>query len=750
MNLKIIHHQTVNLNYTASDITIIMKIILYFAFYLIFLYTAKAQAPTNLQLLRGSNYNVAMIKSLEELRIPVVIPTTYKGLNLVVNLLDVTSVNGQVDNVNVAAFDNVQLEKDAQNKSFIKLSIKNEPILRPGGYMLRIQLKKKLESTEEELLESINLTITVLAATLHFPPSLSITRIYYGFFIEDKTLSSPFYIRETSGNANLSLVLRPRPLANAKGQLVDGIITTETDLNLNAGDERDLEPKYKTNSSIMGKVNGVYEFGAPQLANPVTLSVEVTNKFGWNFLVLTIIAGILAGYAVRTFLPERISINTERLKVLNLLKSLDLYLKIRPDTELQEEGKVLRDKLVNVMRTSDAQEIKNRVADYTTEFDTLKTNFENRKSSQQALLDTWGAVLHKNWLLPAEFSSLFQEANGSWALAMQSNANGNPKNSKRQLEEAQKVFTTALTSEGQKFRQVTEAALRVLQAPTTLKITEIQTLISDIQNQIGLLPEVWEPTEDKSVLEKMETINKKITDLRNEIGRALYNFLDTLVQLLQNGPALPVPKAIDDLLSIGKTVEKDLEGSSSQNLSILRWLPSQLQVLRTQLYEALLQQTMHIPANDLVAEQKRQLIRDDVNNGSLKAAVNQTLDFLKTYPFRQGAALTAQSFSPPATFNSVDHNSAWVLQTRQFQDQTEPPSTVDQLYEDTEREIIGFRRAEFYLISLLILIIGVLLWNQDFIGTVEDFAKVFFWAFSLDISLQVLTGLVTRVAGTPR
>jgi len=76
---------------------------------------------------------------------------------------------------------------------------------------------------------------------------------------------------------------------------------------------------------------------------------------------------------------------------------------------------------------------------------------------------------------------------------------------------------------------------------------------------------------------------------------------------------------------------------------------------------------------------------------------------------------------------------------------TKAPSIQD-MYAETSGNLFRLELWRTVFAGILITFIGWIIFSKSFVGTTADFASVFFWAFTLDISMATLSTLIGRVA----
>lgn len=105
----------------------------------------------------------------------------------------------------------------------------------------------------------------------------------------------------------------------------------------------------------LGKSTGTLVVRSPQLANEVyEVSVEVTNRVWWPWLVVTIGLGIWTGYVLRTRYEERRRHLQARVTAAERLQALDAAIGKAGDATLQRDLQAMRDALQAAIDQADA------------------------------------------------------------------------------------------------------------------------------------------------------------------------------------------------------------------------------------------------------------------------------------------------------------------------------------------------------------------------------------------------------------
>jgi hypothetical protein len=77
----------------------------------------------------------------------------------------------------------------------------------------------------------------------------------------------------------------------------------------------------------------------------------------------------------------------------------------------------------------------------------------------------------------------------------------------------------------------------------------------------------------------------------------------------------------------------------------------------------------------------------------------------------------------------------------------EMPATIEHLRVSTFRGLLINRLVQNLIIGAGIAVIGYAIFSEKFVGTVQDLAAIYFWAFGIDLSVSALVAASGKLKG---
>lgn len=187
----------------------------------------------------------------------------------------------------------------------IQLEMRTRPAVPAGTYKVRVGIRRRAGGRAQRVAFSIRLA----NATVPAPGVVRIRRISHIWPFDSTTETAKVTLQETSRSSQVTgiTIQQVDPLKNGT-ETATGSIQAQTKpdaLRLDPGGTTQVtvEP---TGDFPLGTSTGQVTINGGELASPVTATIEVVSRKGRDFLVLTLVFGVLLGYLTRVFFFKRI------------------------------------------------------------------------------------------------------------------------------------------------------------------------------------------------------------------------------------------------------------------------------------------------------------------------------------------------------------------------------------------------------------------------------------------------------------
>jgi hypothetical protein len=712
----------------------------FFFFFFIFSIPASAQ----IELVRGTAYEVALKNSMERLDVPVELTKEAKDKKLVIQLLSV-HMTGQVDNLVINSFNGITLF-DTLGNTYLRLPIHSTSALKTGIYNLLLRVKDSNDLIT--VLQKLTITLAVKPAVVPTPATVVINRTDPGPWFPYEVIKAPLNFWETGGNALVKpAAVRQLRLVDAQGQPVPGKFWFKDSTEIPAGGDSLFDYELSGDFPI-GKVTGTFQLVGPQLATPVPVTFEITTKRGWIWLIFAILVGLLVGYLFRTLLQNTINKNLAKLKIAELMRYISLVRIKWPDENFGNETDEIIRRLNTALRETDPAKITTAVNNEETLLRTaVEKLIREQGEAQTRLVELEDLIRPGTWSLPEVFEDLLNGARITLQSAMKLNTTGNVSSAATMLSEIKIALPTQLRATMEQYRTDAMRAVTFLKG-SVYKEAVSWVLLDQVHAAAERLP-IAEPNVTTEVLLKaVHDLNYTVSNFKSQLGTQMALTFQTLFGRFQSaGVKLADPDAMNALLEEVHNITARLGQPARGNWSLLKELPDVLKNLYRVLSSALFGQTA-FTSEDPEIEARNKVLRtaigDNLGNGNYLVAGEKTIEFLQLNPTSVKTLSTSPMnldrilFIPTA---SITDKTAMFTTNPPIQ----VPSYPDTLYQQVYRKLKVARFWEFVLSSIFITFIGYLIHSPTFVGTLDQMSSIFFWAFTLDISLATVLTLMPRV-----
>jgi hypothetical protein len=316
--------------------------------------TAQGQTSSWINLEGGPVYEIADDARTGDLskrvvRIPVKLDPAIKPEDLKLRLLDV-SFSQRYATSSAFPFA-VAFELEATPAPVMIIELKSEPVLVHGEYALRIEA-----TGGQQKPEVLTVRLSRPAATLEQIPKLVVEQ-RRGFLSAPDFAIVPIILNETGGKSRVSgLTPRATYFTTADGQAISGHLASFhfLDEKNNSKEMKDAEispmGSIRLNYSLIGDFpygasTGTVKLYAPQLIEPLTVTVEVRTRCPRYVIFGIILLGIFFSLLMRTYLPRQSEVEKARSRADDLLKLMEDERQLHPDATFLEKLRPIEEKL---------------------------------------------------------------------------------------------------------------------------------------------------------------------------------------------------------------------------------------------------------------------------------------------------------------------------------------------------------------------------------------------------------------------
>lgn len=689
----------------------------------------------------GNSINVSLKDSINQISIPVDLKGVKVG-DLQLSLQGIKS-DRVPNNVDINVFSAYSIIEKA-GKAFILLEIKKDASTQPGIYTLEFRINKN----NSDSTQSLSITLIANGAEVKpLPSSIIIERndVFFGF--GDQLHGAKIQLRESGNKMPLGPVtLHTIKTVNSKNEQVNGVISAvNTGSFASPGGLLSVDFAFD-GKFTPGKLTSTVEIQAPQLREPIPVTIEINSRRGFYLIITVILLGLIVGFFLRNFLDSKINLSSARLNAIEMLRVMDAEDKKRPDAVFLKKTAEIRSKLSIAIKNNKDTSINDAVNKAKTDLETAITDYNTRLLNTQQELDNIEGLVNIMSKLPPQFSGVVANISNDLLAAQNKNKAGDADSARQALATLKKKTDTHVGDVLKGFKdELFDSFNRMKQS--LFQLPGAKTQVNSIEEQVNKITLDIATEVNNALLNNVYSIDASVHDLRMSIGRELFSQIQGVEKAL-DGISL---NNVDSFNTMIKEAEAVLDNIRNRDLSVyelFKVLPKKLDELQGSLRKALLDQTVlstEDPALNPQNETDRNNIKTAVNSGEYINAATIARDFIERNKVR-GALLFADApnrlggfaFAPSRVLLELT-NKTTTLQV--------PPTELQQVYIQTYKSWQHFKFWQTFLSGIVIVIIGCALYADSFTGTAGDIASVFMWAFLLDISVATITGgLGARVA----
>lgn len=622
----------------------------------------------------------------------------------------------------------------AEDRQALMLTVTLSSAMRPGTYSIRFGVLRK-----DEVLQKSSINLVLPAATVNLPTSVVIHQVrgLRGDTLEGKELT----IFESS--------LRSRLTGVTVRQLrVDAPETAPDGLTLNYPKSGLIPPggKASLTGSLggpfpLGTVSGQLELSATELAAPVQVPFQVkTRRVHWA-LWLTLAAGLVFGYLMRTKLQSIIQMSELRVQVADVLRQLQARLNEYKDTRFQEALEPHRGDLQAALSIKDPESVQATVKAAEAELKKALENLVANKKAAQTRLDGLAKTVATPWSLPDDIQSLIVDARTRVQAAQTDIDSGDPASAEKALTALAGDFAESLRNPTKDWKRKLLDLLAILERdgqPKPMPLTEeLDLAVKDARTAAGALPVDTTRIDTAALLAGIHGVRTKIGNLAEQGRRRIRLVVNDVLEELPDGqPAAVLRGSIDNLDEKAESVGYKPEAL----LEILMASSDELQeLLRVAILHGVPSGQPDITSLLAKGEYVQAAVKAKAARAaSATQAPSPTGVFLGPVPGGAGGfSGSASGMGSGQPWGGVSGPAAAVLE-RELRPILSP-ADVDLVRARAWGAQMRAKSLQTILAGLGILVAGYLLFIGDFVGTPKNIAAAFLWAYGLDVGLDALT-----------
>jgi hypothetical protein len=642
-----------------------------------------------------------------------------------------------------------RIEAAAENHSqALIIEIDLAKITEQGVYSLGV------EATGLPKPQLLELQIIVPAARLRPPGTLVVQEVSY--LLWSNLLQSPLELQEVSGRSRLSDVRFSHLPASAGNPVIDGRLEF-TSPNSPVAARGMAEVTYNLAGHFpLGATKGAVELAAPQLAEALTINYEVRKRLTKGIIFIVILLGLMIGFLLRTELKHRIELNQARLKAFDLRERIEKEKQRHPDEDFHAG---LKESLARLTDAADGQEagaITTAINEASAALTEALNQLKQRRAGAETKLNELGQLSATATRLPPTVREPIELIAAALEEARLEFRRDNIKAALEKMEIIRARLAGELQQPATAWRANLEGCLDELSKagallPATIlpKLSGAVDALKPSLNQVtGVNPNAT-AEQISQALAAVQTAQMNAQALMIRLGIWLQAAATSVISVLEQAQ-IPDRVAIEHLSDTIAGFNEKAALRVDQPEKALKELSNDLVGLHEAWSDALLKQ---IPD---AAEKDKEAVRELIKNRNYEDAAHKVVQIIKEKEINEGkllgdlpaVAANITSMTPglvPLFAGDVPAAAPAVVTRIERVEETGEP--LEALRARTRRELFQDTLWQTVLVGALIALAGYFLFEGKFVGTVQDLAGIFFWAFGLDITvdalLQVAKGIKT-------
>ena len=464
------------------------------------------------------------------------------------------------------------------------------------------------------------------------------------------------------------------------------------------------------------------------------------------------------GFLLRIYFDLKIGLNTARLRAAEFEQHLREELARRPDPIFQESLTNQLELLQPYITSNDysAEQVTAAVTAAQAKLQSCNDDFLKRRLDFQTAMNTLNNSLGGDWALPPAFASLVEAGQGVLVRAI-TESSTNVVGAQALLAGAKKDLLVGFKVTANSYHKQLDTDMIQLDL-TVGTVPELAEPLTQLKAEVAKLPITESSIDIAAVLRTLHDINVKFNAAAFAMGTSLLRIVSIVFNdFTASDVSLPDATALQALERSTQSFASQLSRPAFEDSNAIKQLNTQIAAIKGELKTVINSQTS-IEGEDPALAAENATARKDIgaliNKGTYRDAVLKVIEMLRKNgkTQRTDTLLDKRKISTllavfPAAPASLDRTGKLLpfVQLTDGPDRTgRNISAPVQLQRRIGRFNLGYRTA----ILVMIVGMGYLIFYKSFVGTVTDFASVFFWAFTIDISVASITALIARMPKT--
>jgi hypothetical protein len=492
----------------------------------------------------------------------------------------------------------------------------------------------------------------------------------------------------------------------------------------------------------LGTTTGTIRLSSPQLAAPLDVPITITIYRSHKLLICVIVAGLLLGWLVRTYLTRRIERNRLRVQADDVLLRMEDAIVAHADPIFQSAVRALADPLRVARDRGKSESLTTAITTADTRLRTALEALQMRLDRARERTMVLARLVRTDWSLPVGLALSIGHAREAQSLAEGALATGDAHEADRLLDAAEEGLRNAFDDALSTWPIERTAVLEALAALPPEVREKAQPWIDAIRTDTeALQPREGEQVESlRPALSTMHRARKRQERLAGQLAEWVGALAAAVEGALTRGT--PVLTALAEFLgsieafrgragAYGQDPDAMLAGVTSE-------LPTLHQAFRSVIaahtppnamaeVQALLAEGRYVDASERVA---RAVQREGVvlRTGSL-TATNVT-------GFRASGGVSEVGSPDAARADAVPVPGIGI------------PERVRVHRARVWRQLVLDEAVLTMIVGAGITILGYYLYSPSFVGTGRELLTIFLWAFGLDVGAQVLVAQSARLSAS--
>jgi hypothetical protein len=621
----------------------------------------------------------------------------------------------------------------------VKVTVDSKELVRSGTYDVYLNLQPKSNADAPLKIQILHPAPWIAAI-----PKLILDRTYW--FIGLGVDTHPeLFLHEVSKKSNLTnLIIDKVGNASIGIRPIGGTLhLSNPPRDVTAGSHKTIEYTL-ANDFDLGTANGTMKIESDELIDPLgTFEFEVHSHAHWIYIGFTIAVGLICSCFLKVHLQQRLELDQARLDAQRLIDRVVDEERRHADHFFVNTYRAKLDQLNTILTGTNPTNINNAKIDLDIVWRNAFQDLTKRHQDQLDALDKLRDVTNFDWLVPPAVSTAVLGIRAMVSKVATLIEHDDLTTAERECRQAVMNLGDAVLQAALGWQSAENRILEILQGKTN---GISQAVSMDLAKLAQDLAVSLKKIDEKTLVKTAEQIQQALSDVRFErlLVRQFVNWLGQRIKTEMydaetqiNNANLPesswnatvfdvLPKALGTFSEFLESIADTPDPSA---------MPNQLNAVGQAWADALQKQ---FPAPNEKVQTK--LVAGDYV-GAVKTAINEK--------GQKSIILGTTTKVIPSTASTF-HGSVGGglvapvylvrtrLQTLFTASPTQPTSVT------LEAQLKKDKRMQSLILGLLLIIAGYGLQLNTFVGTFTEFSTLFFWAFGLDLTVEVIRGAAKK------